>query len=116
MLPDRATDPHHWVKNHADYMYTYALSRINDEEQARDLVQETFLAAFADKGIAEQAEIDARNAEIEQKTLVKVARDAKLEELQQQAADLITLGLQDFDKNIAPTIALPVEVQLDVQP
>ena len=39
-------DPHNWVKNHADYLYMYTLSRINDEEQARDLVQETFLAAL----------------------------------------------------------------------
>src|SRR4051812_1279083 len=46
MVPDRTIDPHQWVKNHADYMYSYTLSRINDEEQARDLVQETFLAAL----------------------------------------------------------------------
>jgi RNA polymerase sigma-70 factor (TIGR02943 family) len=39
-------DPHKWVAAHADYLYGYALTRINDEEQARDLVQETFLAAL----------------------------------------------------------------------
>src|SRR6195952_568798 len=39
-------DPHQWVKAHADYLYAYARARINDEEQARDLVQETFLAAL----------------------------------------------------------------------
>jgi RNA polymerase sigma-70 factor (TIGR02943 family) len=39
-------DPHKWVASHADYLYSYALTRINDEEQARDLVQETFLAAL----------------------------------------------------------------------
>ena len=39
-------NPHRWVEIHADYLYTYAVSRINDEEQARDLVQETFLAAL----------------------------------------------------------------------
>src|ERR1700758_2507411 len=39
-------DPHHWVEAHADYLYVYARARINDEEQARDLVQETFLAAL----------------------------------------------------------------------
>ncbi|KIO75008.1 RNA polymerase subunit sigma-24 [Pedobacter lusitanus] len=41
-----AIDPHHWVENHADYLYKYAVTRINDEELARDLVQETFLAAL----------------------------------------------------------------------
>jgi len=39
-------DPHHWVEAHADYLYAYTRARINDEEQARDLVQETFLAAL----------------------------------------------------------------------
>ena len=39
-------NPHHWVNAHADYLYTFAISRINDEEQAKDLVQDTFLAAL----------------------------------------------------------------------
>jgi RNA polymerase sigma-70 factor (TIGR02943 family) len=39
-------NPHQWVAAHADYLYNYAISRINDEEQAKDLVQETFLAAL----------------------------------------------------------------------
>ncbi len=39
-------NPHQWVMIHADYLYAYAISRINDEEQAKDLVQETFLAAL----------------------------------------------------------------------
>jgi RNA polymerase sigma-70 factor (TIGR02943 family) len=39
-------NPHQWVAKHADYLYTYAITRVNDAEQARDLVQETFLAAL----------------------------------------------------------------------
>jgi RNA polymerase sigma-70 factor (TIGR02943 family) len=39
-------DPHKWVGAYADYLYAYAIVRINDEEQAKDLVQETFLAAL----------------------------------------------------------------------
>lgn len=44
-------DPHYWVVKYADYLYNYAKARINDEELARDLVQETFLAGLerADK-------------------------------------------------------------------
>jgi len=38
--------PHQWVQAHADYLYAYTRARINDEEQARDLVQETFLSAL----------------------------------------------------------------------
>ena len=39
-------DPRQWVAAHADYLYGYAITRVNDEEQARDLVQDTFLAAL----------------------------------------------------------------------
>lgn len=39
-------DPHQWVGAHADYLYSFAIARVNDEEQAKDLVQETFLAAL----------------------------------------------------------------------
>ena len=39
-------NPRQWMMNYADYLYRYAITRINDEEQARDLVQETFLAAL----------------------------------------------------------------------
>jgi RNA polymerase sigma-70 factor (TIGR02943 family) len=39
-------DPSKWVDNYADYLYSFALMRINDEDEARDLVQETFLSAL----------------------------------------------------------------------
>lgn len=39
-------DPTHWVAKYADYLYSYALARLDDEELCRDLVQETFLAAL----------------------------------------------------------------------
>ncbi|QHS54911.1 sigma-70 family RNA polymerase sigma factor [Mucilaginibacter sp. 14171R-50] len=38
--------PREWVSAHADYLYAYTITRVNNEEQARDLVQETFLAAL----------------------------------------------------------------------
>ena len=34
------------VVNYADYLYSYACTRIDDNDIARDLVQETFLAAL----------------------------------------------------------------------
>jgi RNA polymerase sigma-70 factor (TIGR02943 family) len=40
------TDPHQWVARHGDYLYSWALARLDSEEEARDLVQETFLAAL----------------------------------------------------------------------
>ncbi|WP_316821737.1 sigma-70 family RNA polymerase sigma factor [Pedobacter gandavensis] len=38
--------PIHWTANYADYLYNYAFMRVNDKEEAQDLVQETFLAAL----------------------------------------------------------------------
>jgi RNA polymerase sigma-70 factor (TIGR02943 family) len=39
-------EPRRWVERHADYLYAYALSRLDEIEMSRDLVQETFLAAL----------------------------------------------------------------------
>ncbi|MGF7231186.1 sigma-70 family RNA polymerase sigma factor [Arachidicoccus sp.] len=39
-------NPHKWAEKYADYLYAYALRRLDDKEQAKDLVQETFLAAL----------------------------------------------------------------------
>ena len=40
------SDPVTWVEQYADYLYRFAFSRLRDEELARDLVQDTFLAAL----------------------------------------------------------------------
>jgi len=45
-LENKRLNPHLWVSKFADYLYSYALSRMNNEDEARDLVQETFLAAL----------------------------------------------------------------------
>ncbi|MEO6685574.1 MAG: sigma-70 family RNA polymerase sigma factor [Dyadobacter sp.] len=39
-------EPHLWVNKYADYLFAYACLRINDDELAKDLVQETFLGAL----------------------------------------------------------------------
>ncbi len=35
-----------WVKDYGDILYRYALPRVSDSDLAKDLVQETFLAAW----------------------------------------------------------------------
>lgn len=42
-------NPHCWVNKYANYLYTYAVYRINDSDLARDLVQETFLSGLESK-------------------------------------------------------------------
>ncbi|MEA3461102.1 MAG: sigma-70 family RNA polymerase sigma factor [Bacteroidota bacterium] len=39
-------DPQKWVERYGDYLFNYAVVRVNDSGKAEDLVQETFLAAL----------------------------------------------------------------------
>jgi RNA polymerase sigma-70 factor (TIGR02943 family) len=39
-------DPEHWVERYGDYLFSYAIVRVNDSSKAEDLVQETFLAGL----------------------------------------------------------------------
>lgn len=39
-------NPDKWITLHADYMYNYTISRVNNHELAKDLVQETFLSSL----------------------------------------------------------------------
>jgi len=38
--------PDKWVDDYADYLYNYAVARVNNEAIAKDLVQETFFAGL----------------------------------------------------------------------
>ncbi|MEN1784722.1 MAG: sigma-70 family RNA polymerase sigma factor [Bacteroidota bacterium] len=38
--------PENWIDRYADYLYNYAIARVSDTEQAKDLVQETFVAGL----------------------------------------------------------------------
>lgn len=41
-----AIDISNWVDQYADTLYAYAVSRVDDTDQAKDFVQETFLAGI----------------------------------------------------------------------
>lgn len=41
--------PNQWVQNYADYLYNIAYYRVNKQELAEDLVQDTFLSALKAK-------------------------------------------------------------------
>lgn len=51
--PVNQLSPADWVKNHGDYLYSFALRRVNDADTAKDLVQETFLAALQKAAVFE---------------------------------------------------------------
>jgi RNA polymerase sigma-70 factor (ECF subfamily) len=47
MLQERITlNPYKWIDNYADYLFYYAVVRVNDSDLAKDLVQETFFAGL----------------------------------------------------------------------
>jgi RNA polymerase sigma-70 factor (ECF subfamily) len=47
MLQKKHTlNPNNWINLHADFLFNYAIGRVNDYDLAKDLVQETFFAAL----------------------------------------------------------------------
>ncbi len=42
----RSIDPRLWVVRYADYLYSFAVRRLNNQDQAKDLVQDTFLSGL----------------------------------------------------------------------
>lgn len=39
-------DPNNWIDLYSDYLFNYTISRVNDRELAKDLVQDTFFAGL----------------------------------------------------------------------
>lgn len=46
MDTNRTLEPAKWIENYSDTLYSYTLQRVNNNEQAEDIVQETFLSAW----------------------------------------------------------------------
>lgn len=45
-MTEHVLNPEKWIDSYADYLFNYTIGRVNDVEIAKDLVQETFLAAL----------------------------------------------------------------------
>lgn len=45
-MTKETSNPELWLKDHGDYLYRYAMSKLHDEEVASDMVQEALLAAW----------------------------------------------------------------------
>ncbi|MEO6915687.1 MAG: sigma-70 family RNA polymerase sigma factor [Chitinophagaceae bacterium] len=52
-LNGNTVHPEKWVDTYADYLFGFAMKRLDDSELAKDLVQETFLAALEKNKIFE---------------------------------------------------------------
>lgn len=44
--PAHTLNPDNWIDNYADYLFNYAVVRVNNSDLAKDLVQETFFAGL----------------------------------------------------------------------
>ena len=45
-MSEHQLDPNNWIDLHSDYLFNYTISRVNDREIAKDLVQDTFFAGL----------------------------------------------------------------------
>ncbi|MGX1023017.1 sigma-70 family RNA polymerase sigma factor [Psychroflexus sp. MBR-150] len=48
-MPNKKLSPNLWVDNYANYLFNYAITRVNDSDIAKDLISETFLAGLKSK-------------------------------------------------------------------
>jgi RNA polymerase sigma-70 factor (TIGR02943 family) len=49
LIKKQILNPEKWVTLHADYLFNYTISRINNHDLAKDLVQDTFFAGLKAK-------------------------------------------------------------------
>ncbi|RKE90984.1 sigma-70 family RNA polymerase sigma factor [Ichthyenterobacterium magnum] len=45
-MPKHQIDPNKWINAYSDYLFNYTITRVNDREIAKDLVQDTFFAGL----------------------------------------------------------------------
>lgn len=45
-MPNHLLDPNRWIELYSDYLFHYTISRVNDREIAKDIVQDTFFAGL----------------------------------------------------------------------
>ncbi len=84
-------NPQQWVLLYADYLFGFAVTRLNDENLAKDLVQETFLAALE--------KIDLFKGESSEKTWLTAI-------LKNKVIDVYRKNASAFTKNILVKEAL----------
>lgn len=48
-MPDKKLSPKSWVDKYSNYLFNFAITRVNDAEIAKDLISETYLAGLKSK-------------------------------------------------------------------
>ncbi len=111
--------PEKWVDRYADYLYNYVISRVNDEDTAKDLIQETFIAGLNSaknfKGQASERtwlvailkrkiidhyrKISSKKGKAEVKRTYSTASDSEGDWLEEQVADPFSIRENDLIEN-----------------
>ena len=45
-MPNHHLNPNRWIELYSDYLFNYTISRVNDREIAKDIIQDTFFAGL----------------------------------------------------------------------
>lgn len=45
-MPNHHINPSRWIELYSDYLFNYTISRVNDREIAKDIIQDTFFAGL----------------------------------------------------------------------
>ncbi len=45
-MPNHQINPNKWIDLYSDYLFNYTITRVNDREIAKDLIQDTFFAGL----------------------------------------------------------------------
>lgn len=45
-MPNNHLNPNRWIELYSDYLFNYTISRVNDREMAKDIIQDTFFAGL----------------------------------------------------------------------
>ena len=45
-MPNNHLNPNRWIELYSDYLFNYTISRVNDREIAKDIIQDTFFAGL----------------------------------------------------------------------
>lgn len=86
------SNPELWVKEHANYLYQYAIKRISDSELSKDLVQETFLSAI--KSLS-----DFKGKSTERTWLTSILKNKIIDHYRKKSKEASLYELQSTEEN-----------------
>jgi RNA polymerase sigma-70 factor (ECF subfamily) len=85
--------PQMWVEQHGNYLFNYAIVRVNDREKAEDLVQETFLAGL-------KAKDNFQGKSSERTWLISILKRKVIDTYRKQYSSKVS-SMSEYEQNIS---------------